>query len=93
MNFEEWYLLDVIDQLTWNEVAIKYNENGMEKITSYQLEEIIGWDKVKLRLHLIKLRNRKLISNGTAFTGFNVGWFATVRGHKVAVYKRSMIKE
>ena len=92
MNFEEHYLLDVIDQITWNEVAPKNSDEGMEKITSYELEGIIGWDKVKLRITLVNLRNKKLISNGRKFTGFKSGWFATVKGHNVATYKRGMIK-
>ena len=92
MNFDERYLLNVIDQLTWDEPAPKQNDMGMVKVTSYELEEIIGWDKVKLRLTLIKLRDKKLISNGRRFTGFNIGWFATVKGHNVATYRRGFKK-
>ena len=92
MNLELEYLLDVIDQLTWDEEAPKYNDNGMAKIQSYELEETMGYDKVKLRVSLVALRDRKLISNGKNFTGFNVGWFATVKGHDVAKYQRGLKK-
>ena len=92
MYFKLEYLLDVIDQLTWDEEAPKYNDFGQVKIQSYELEETMGYDKVKLRVSLVALRDRKLISNGKAFTGFNVGWFATVKGHDVAKYQRGLKK-
>jgi hypothetical protein len=92
MNFELEYLLNVIDQLTWDDEAPKYNDFGQVKIQSYELENVVGYDKVRLRVGLVALRDRKLISNGKAFTGFNVGWFATVKGHDVARYQRGLKK-
>ena len=59
------------------------------KSASYdELEEITGFDKVKIRLLLMKLREKKLISNGRRFTGAKAGWFITAKGHPVASYSK-----
>jgi transcription initiation factor IIE alpha subunit len=87
-----WYMLDVIDQLTWDKEAKKYTDKGIAKVESYELEETMGFDKVKIRLLLSELNRRKLISCAVKFTGSNRGWFATPSGHNVARYKRGMKK-
>jgi len=84
MNSEELYLLKIINDLTWHQ----YKDYGPEKTTAYELEEITGFDKVKVRLLLVKLRDRKLISNNNKFTGAKAGWFITTRGNKVASYRK-----
>ena len=89
MNRDLWYMLDVIDQLTWDEEAKKNTDKGMAKVQSYELEEATGFDKVKVRLLLSELNRRKLISCAVRFTGSNRGWFATPRGHNAARYRRS----
>jgi len=84
LNSEELYLLKIINDLTWHQ----YKEYGPEKTNSYELEEITGFDRVKIRLMLIKLRDKKLISNHDKFTGAKAGWFVTTKGNAVAQYRR-----
>ena len=81
---EMWFLLDVIDQLTWH----KYTDEGKEKVLSSHLEEATGFDNVKIRLLLFALKERKLISNSNKFTGYKSGWFSTAKGNSVANYNR-----
>ena len=57
LNCEELYILKVIDDLTWH----CYTDYGPEKTNAYELEEITGIDKIKLRTTLIKLREQKFI--------------------------------
>lgn len=82
MNFEEEYILQIIDDISWNKVAKKHDSDGNDcKITSYEIEEVCGFNKVKIRLILSKLKGMKLISNSPYFTGYNSGWFSTPKGH------------
>lgn len=90
MKNELEYMLDVIEEITWNETGFKIDDDGNRvKITSSILEEIMGFEKVEFRSMLSELKQRKLISNSPYFTGPNSGWFATVKGHHAALYGRS----
>ena len=91
MNKELLYTLDVIDQLTFDpntNYHIKDEGNNWVKITSYELEKATGFDKVKVRILLSELKQRKLITNNPKWSGANSGWYPTTRGHEVAVYNR-----
>ena len=89
MNSEELYLLRIIDDITWDGPSNALDEGGnWVKVTSNDIEAITDWNKTKIRIFLIKLRNKKLISNGRKFTGANAGWFATVKGNRIANYNK-----
>ena len=89
MNKELLYMLDVIDQLTFtNTYHILDEGSNWVKVTSYELEKALGFDKVKVRLLLSELKQRKLITNNPKWSGANSGWYPTTRGHEVAVYSR-----
>ena len=89
MNFEESYLLDVIDQLTWEEQAAKVDEAGNKvKITLEELLVGTGFNDIQITILLNNLKKRKVISDSRSFSGANVGWFATRYGHQVAFYRR-----
>ena len=89
MNKELLYTLDVIDQLTFTDTYHILDEgSNWVKVTSYELEKATGFDKVKVRLLLSELKQRKLITNNPKWSGANSGWYPTTRGHEVAVYSR-----
>ena len=91
MKFEEEYILQIIDDLTWEGNGKKYDDSGNDcKVTSLILEEISGFEKVKIRLILSKLKDMKLISNSPYFTGSNSGWFATPKGHGSINYIKNL---
>ena len=91
MNFEIEYILQIIDDITWEGTGKKYDDSGNDyKVTSYLLEELSGFDKVKIRLILSGLKSKKLISNSPYFTGANSGWFATPRGHATINYIKNL---
>ena len=89
MNKELLYTLDVIDQLTFTDTYHILDEgSNWVKVTSYELEKAMGFDKVKVRLLLSELKQRKLITNNPKWSGANSGWYPTTRGHEVAKYAR-----
>ena len=89
MNDELFYMLDVIDQLTFTDTYHILDEgNNWVKVTSYELEKATGFEKVKIRLMLSELKNRKLITNNPKWSGANSGWYCTTKGHQVAMYAR-----
>ena len=89
MRKELLYMLDVIDQLTFTDTYHILDEgSNWVKVTSYELEKAMGFDKVKVRLLLSELKQRKLITNNPKWSGANSGWYPTTRGHEVAVYNR-----
>ena len=89
MKKELLYMLDVIDQLTFTDTYHILDEgSNWVKVTSYELEKATGFDKVKVRLLLSELKQRKLITNNPKWSGANSGWYPTTRGHEVAVYSR-----
>lgn len=85
-------MLDVIDQITFNTTTnyhILDEGSNWEKTTSYELEKATGFSKVKVRLLLSELKQRKLITNNPKWSGANSGWYPTTKGHDVAMYVRS----
>ena len=84
MNSEELYILKIIDELTWH----CYDDYGPDKVNSYELEEMTGFSKVKIRMILLKLRDKRLISNARDFQGAKAGYFTTAKGNGVASYKK-----
>ena len=87
MKNELFYALDVIDQLTFDpETDYHVLDEGSNwvKITSRDLEEATGFDKIKVRLLLSELKTRKLITNNPKWSGANSGWYCTTKGHQVA---------
>ena len=85
MNSEELYLLKIIDDLTWHQYNPDY---GPEKTTSFELEGMTGFDKVKIRILLNNLKTKKLISNARDFQGAKAGWFSTAKGNALASYTK-----
>ena len=89
MNSELIYMLDVIDQLTFTDTYHILDEgSNWVKITSRDLEEVTGFDKIKVRLLLSELKTRKYITNNPKWSGANSGWYCTAYGHQVARYRR-----
>ena len=89
MNSELIYMLDVIDQLTFTDTYHILDEgSNWVKITSRDLEEVTGFDKIKVRLLLSELKTRKYITNNPKWSGANSGWYCTTYGHQVARYRR-----
>ena len=91
MNKELAYMLDVIDQLTFDlETDYHTLDEGSNwvKVTSRDLEEATGFDKVKVRLLLSGLKTRKYITNNPKWSGANSGWYCTTYGHQVARHRR-----
>ena len=89
MREELRYMLDVIDQLTFTDTYHILDEgSNWVKVTSRDLEVGTGFDKIKVRLLLSELKNRKLITNNPKWSGANSGWYCTTKGHQVAVYMR-----
>ena len=86
-----YYLLDVIDQLTFDQ---KTNYHMLDegsnwvKITSRDLELATGFGKVAVRVLLSQLKSMKLITNNPKWSGANSGWYCTTKGHQVARYAR-----
>ena len=92
MNSDMAYMLDVIDQLTFDkETDYHLFDEGLNwvKVTSSDIEVGTGFSKVKVRMFLSELKSRKLITNNPKWSGANSGWYMTTRGHEVAVYMRS----
>ena len=91
MNKDLLYMLDVIDQLTFDsETNYHILDEGSNwvKITSYELEKATGFNKINIRLLLSQLKRMKLITNNPKWSGANSGWYPTTRGHEVAKYAR-----
>ena len=89
MRKELFYMLDVIDQLTFTDTYHILDEgSNWVKVTSRDLEEATGFDKVKVRIMLSVLKSRKLITNNPKWSGANSGWYCTTKGHQVARYLR-----
>ena len=91
MNKELAYMLDVIDQLTFDpETDYHRKDEGLNwvKVTSKDLEEATGFDKIKVRLLLSELKSRKYITNNPKWSGANSGWYCTTKGHDLARYRR-----
>jgi len=91
MNKELMYLLNVIDQLTFDQETNyhKFDEgNNWVKVTSYELENATGFNKVHIRIMLSNLKDKKAITNNPKWSGANSGWYCTTKGHQVAVYSR-----
>ena len=87
MNKELAYMLDVIDQLTFDpktDYHILDEGGNWVKVTSKDLEAATGFNKVKVRLLLADLKGRKLITNNPKWSGVNSGWYMTTKGHDVA---------
>ena len=85
-------MLDIIDQITFNTTTnyhILDEDSNWVKITSYELEKATGFNKVKVRLLLSELKQRKLITNNPMWSGANSGWYPTTKGHDVAAYVRN----
>ena len=91
MKKEIWYMLDVIDQLTFDkntDYHILDEGSNWVKVTSRDLEIGTGFNKVKVRLYLSDLKRRKYITNNPRWSGANSGWYCTTYGHDVARYRR-----
>ena len=89
MRKELFYMLDVIDQLTFTDTYHILDEgSNWVKVTSRDLEVGTGFNKVKVRLLLSELKRRKLITNNPKWSGANSGWYCTTKGHEVARYAR-----
>ena len=87
MNKELAYILDVIDQLTFDpetDYHILDEGSNWVKVTSRDLEVGTGFNKVKVRLLLSDLKRRKLITNNPKWSGANSGWYMTTKGHDLA---------
>ena len=91
MKKELLYMLDVIDQLTFdpeNDYHLLDIDSNWIKIRSYELEAATGFTKIKVRLLLSELKTRKYITNNPKWSGANSGWYCTTYGHQVARYRR-----
>ena len=84
MNKELAYMLDVIDQLTFDpetDYHILDEGSNWVKVTSRDLEKATGYNKIEIRVYLSALKNRKLITNNPKWSGANSGWYCTTKGH------------
>ena len=91
MKKELVYMLDVIDQLTFDpetDYHLLDIDSNWIKVRSYELEAATGFDKIKVRLLLSGLKTRKYITNNPKWSGANSGWYCTTYGHQVARYRR-----
>ena len=87
MNKKLAYMLDVIDQLTFDpetDYHILDEGSNWVKVTSRDLEVGTGFNKVKVRLLISELRRKLLITNNNLFSGANSGWYMTTKGHDLA---------
>ena len=89
MKKDLFYMLDVIDQLTFTDTYHILDEgSNWVKVTSRDLEVGTGFNKIKVRLLLSELKRRKLITNNPKWSGANSGWYCTTKGHHTSVLGR-----